>query len=222
MSYKYELHCHCKEISPCGWLSAKETAKLYKEAGYDGMVMTDHFRQDIIDTLPGENWKEKMTSLWNPYRELKVLYEGTGFFIGRGMEIRFANNENDILLYGFSEELLLEEGQDWVNLGLPAFFEKYHDEMLIIQAHPNRWATTYQEPLIYLHGIEIKNASPRNENHNEISEQTVKENPWLIATAGSDCHREEDVGRSGISCENRIRTENDLIVTLKNKNFKII
>lgn len=222
MSYKYELHCHCKEISPCGWLSAEETARLYRQAGYDGLVMTDHFRTDIIETLPGKNWEEKMASYWKPYRALKAAYEKTDFFIGRGVEIRFDNNGNDILLYGFSDELLLEEGQDWVKLGLPDFYEKYRDKMLIIQAHPNRCATTYQEPLAFLHGIEMKNSSPRNENHNEISEQTVRENPWLIATGGSDCHRTEDVAGSGISCEEKIQTDKELIKILKSKAFEIL
>ena len=222
MSYKYELHCHCKEISPCGWLTAEETAKLYNQKGYDGIVMTDHFRTDIIETLPGKDWKEKMDSFWMPYKRLKAAYQGTDFFIGRGMEIRFDNNGNDILLYGFSEELLLQEGKDWVKLGLPAFYERYHDKMLLIQAHPNRCETTYPEPLIYLHGIEVKNSSPRNKNHNEISEQTVRENSWLIATGGSDCHRTEDVAGSGIGCKEKIRTDEELIKILKNKAFEIL
>ncbi len=222
MNYKYELHCHCREISPCGFLSADETAKLYQQAEYDGIVLTDHFRTDIIEKLPGKNWREKVDSFLKPYRELKAVYEETDFFIGLGMEIRFDHNDNDILLYGFSEKLLLEEGEDWVKFGLPFFYEKYHEKMLIIQAHPNRCATTYPEPLSYLHGIEVKNASPRNENHNEISEQTVKENPWLIAIGGSDCHRTEDVAGSGICCEKRIQTEQDLIKVLKDKAFQII
>lgn len=220
--YKYELHCHCREISPCGWLSASRTAALYRQAGYDGIVLTDHFRTDIIGLLDGKSWEEKVDSLWKPYRELKKEYNGTDFFIGRGLEIRFDNNENDILLYGFSEELFLEEGQKWTAMGLPAFYERYQNEMLLIQAHPNRKATTYQEPLAYLHGIEVKNTSPRNDNYNEITERTAKEHPWLIATGGSDCHREEDVAGSGIICSRRIKSDEELVEILKGKDFEII
>ena len=68
-----------------------------------------------------------MDSFLKPYRELKAVYEETDFFIGLGMEIRFDHNDNDILLYGFSEKLLLEEGEDWVKFGLPFFYEKYHE-----------------------------------------------------------------------------------------------
>lgn len=220
--YKYELHCHCREISPCGRLSARETAALYQQAGYDGIVFTDHFRADIIELLTGDSWEEKIHSLWKPYKEVKKEYEGTDFFIGRGLEIRFNHNGNDILLYGFSEELLLEEGQEWVAMGLPAFYEKYRKDMLMIQAHPNRKSSSYQEPIEYLHGIEVKNTSPRNHNYNEITEQTAKEHPWLIATGGSDCHRKEDVAGSGIVCSRRIESDQDLIRILNDKNFEII
>ena len=222
MSYKYELHCHCKENSPCGWMTAKETAERYRQAGYNGVVLTDHFRTDIIEKLSGTSWEEKVNFYWKPYKELKAVYQGSDFFIGHGLEIRFDNNGNDILLYGFSDDLFLKEGESWVKMGLPDFYKKYHDKMLIIQAHPNRCATTYQEPLAYLHGIEVKNASPRNENHNEISEQTVRENPWLIATGGSDCHRKEDVAGSGMGCEKRIYTDKELIKVLKSKAFNIL
>ncbi len=222
MNYKYEIHCHCREISPCGHLSAHELAKLYEVAGYAGIVLTDHFRNDILEQLPGNRWEDKVKALWTPYLELKKEYEKTDFFIGRGMEIRFNTNGNDILLYGFSEELFLKEGENWLDMGLPDFWEKYHDKMLIIQAHPNRRDTTFPESLTYLHGIEVKNTSPRNENHNELSEQTVKENPWLIAIGGSDCHRVEDVAGSGICSGKRIRTEQDLITILENKEFSVI
>lgn len=222
MHYRYEIHCHCKEISPCGYLSAHETAELYEAAGYAGIVLTDHFRADIVEMLSGDSWEDKVKALWTPYSELKKEYEGSDFFIGRGMEIRFNTNGNDLLLYGFSEKLFLEEGESWLDMGLPLFWERYHDEMLIIQAHPNRWSSTFPEPLEYLHGIEVKNTSPRNENHNEVSEQMVRENPGLIATGGSDCHRAEDVAESGICCSRRIRTEQDLVAILKSKEFTVI
>lgn len=107
-------------------------------------------------------------------------------------------------------------------MGLPLFWEKYHSKMLIIQAHPNRRNTTFPEALSCLHGIEVKNTSPQNENHNELSEQTIRENPWLIAIGGSDCHRVEDVAGSGICCNRKVQTEQDLITILKNKEFSVI
>lgn len=40
--YKYELHMHTSECDRDAYLSARELVHLYKNAGYDGMVVTDH------------------------------------------------------------------------------------------------------------------------------------------------------------------------------------
>ena len=42
-SYKYELHSHTKECDRGSQLSAGELVRLYKDAGYDGIVITDHY-----------------------------------------------------------------------------------------------------------------------------------------------------------------------------------
>ena len=41
--YKYELHSHTHECDRDARLSAAELVHAYKEAGYDGIVITDHY-----------------------------------------------------------------------------------------------------------------------------------------------------------------------------------
>ena len=41
--YKYELHSHTHECDRDARLSAAELVHAYKEAGYDGLVITDHY-----------------------------------------------------------------------------------------------------------------------------------------------------------------------------------
>ena len=220
--YRYELHCHCSEISPCGQLPAEDLARLYEAAGYDGIVLTDHFRQDILEALPGSSWREKREAFLEPYRRLEEKYRDSGFWIARGAELRFGTNENDFLLFGFADELFLEEGETWPFMELPEFYETYKKEMLIIQAHPNRADSCFPEPIRYLHGIEVKNTCPRHENGNELSRKTAEENPWLIATGGSDCHRPEDVAGSGIACLKPLAGNADLVTILKNRAYRIL
>ena len=38
-----EMHLHTSESSNCGRVSAADAVRLYKEAGYDGIVVTDHY-----------------------------------------------------------------------------------------------------------------------------------------------------------------------------------
>ena len=37
---KVEMHTHTSETSPCAHINAKDVLKLYKEAGYDTVVIT--------------------------------------------------------------------------------------------------------------------------------------------------------------------------------------
>ena len=41
--YKYETHLHTAEGSACATTSAVDMVKAHKEAGYDGIFITDHF-----------------------------------------------------------------------------------------------------------------------------------------------------------------------------------
>ena len=41
--YLYETHMHTKEGSACGRDNAADIVRAYKEAGYAGVIVTDHF-----------------------------------------------------------------------------------------------------------------------------------------------------------------------------------
>ena len=45
---KIDLHVHTKEISLCAHVSAEETVRMYKEAGYGAIVITNHFSNDGV------------------------------------------------------------------------------------------------------------------------------------------------------------------------------
>ena len=40
---KIDLHVHTSEISGCAHVTGEETVRLYAEAGYDAIVITNHF-----------------------------------------------------------------------------------------------------------------------------------------------------------------------------------
>ena len=41
-----ETHCHTLGGSHCAKVSAKETVQLYKEAGYDTLILTNHYNKE--------------------------------------------------------------------------------------------------------------------------------------------------------------------------------
>ena len=60
--YKYETHLHTVQGSACGWLTGAEMARIFKNGGYTGIVITDHFfggNTAIDRSLPWEQWVEQ-------------------------------------------------------------------------------------------------------------------------------------------------------------------
>ena len=41
--YRYETHLHTSPVSKCGKVSVRENLEFYKELGYDGVFITNHF-----------------------------------------------------------------------------------------------------------------------------------------------------------------------------------
>ena len=37
--YRYDTHVHTCEVSPCGKVPAEEMVRLYREAGYQGIII---------------------------------------------------------------------------------------------------------------------------------------------------------------------------------------
>lgn len=48
VEYKYETHMHTSEGSACGASSGAEQVEAYYNAGYAGIIITDHFSTVIV------------------------------------------------------------------------------------------------------------------------------------------------------------------------------
>ena len=60
--YLYETHMHTSEGSKCGQYPAVEMVRAYKEAGYAGVMVTDHNwggNTAVDRSLPWEEWLDK-------------------------------------------------------------------------------------------------------------------------------------------------------------------
>ena len=73
MKYKYELHTHTKYGSrQCGRTEPKDIARMYKEKGYSGIVLTDHYSPLTFDLAHGYfNPKKFIDCYIDPYLEMK-------------------------------------------------------------------------------------------------------------------------------------------------------
>ena len=191
--YKYDIHVHTSETSPCGKVEAIDVVKLYKKAGYTGIIITDHY-------LKG-------------YK--KALIEGgnIGLNVLLGMEIKFNDNPNDYLVYGIDEEFL-KDNPELYNINLREFRNLIANrDMLIFQAHPFRKGQHIEEPEL-LDGIEVYNGNPRHNSHNDQAFDFAIKNQ-LRFISGSDFHQIEDLARGGIIINYNITTIKELVGVLK-------
>lgn len=222
--YQLELHFHTDESSRCGKVPAAEGVRMYRQQGYDGLVVTDHFSKtacvdpEEIGWGP-EVWEEVCEKFLRGYQEAYKAAQGTFFQVYLGMEIRFPHDENDFLVYGFDKEFLRRH--PWIYMKeLPDLYEIAKEEGLtIVQAHPFR-KKCFPGNTGCLHGVEIYNGNPRHDSHNELAEQLAAET-GLVGTVGSDFHQPQDLAACSIEMESLPETEQDLARKLRDGQFKI-
>lgn len=210
--HKYDTHVHTSETSPCGIIEAQEVVRLYKDAGYDGIVITDHYYDSFFEKLGEMPWKDKVDIYLQGY--CSAFDEGTniGLTVLLGMEIRFEENPSDYLVYGITEDFLKKYPKLY-KLGIKKFRQLIEDEyMLIFQAHPYRRTMVVADPQD-IHGVEVFNGNPRHNSHNDKALLYAKEN-GLMMSSGSDFHQKEDLARGGIIITQEITTSKDLLKAL--------
>ncbi len=224
--YKIEMHLHTKYASGCGKMDAGQIVDSYLAAGYSGIVVTDHYnRRTEWHPKMAESTKEALWGFTEGYS--KVLEEGkkAGLKVYRGAEIRFDENNNDYLLYNYPDWLLADP-EGLFAMGLERFYPLAKEAgALLLQAHPFR--DTCHPPCIpmdprFLDGIEVCNANPRHDSHNDLALAMARANPQLIRVSGSDCHQAEDVGLGGILCEELPKDEAALAALLRSGNYTLI
>lgn len=217
---KIELHTHSKEISNCGHLSLEELIELYKNAGYDAMVLCNHFNTITANLLLA---KKGITDLHKAYfdcveRAVEIGRE-KGLLVLGGCELRFDHNENDYLVFGMTAEVC----RDWKKIcamkeeEFSAFAKE--NGILFYQAHPFRNRMSVVNPE-YLFGIEVQNTHPRHDSRNDIAKMWA-EKYNLHKIAGSDCHQIQDVGTSAIYTDYEVRNMDDLVHVLRNDLYEI-
>jgi predicted metal-dependent phosphoesterase TrpH len=212
------MHVHTKNVSPCGKISAGELVYLYKKAGYQVIVITDHFFEGFFESLEGITWEEKIDHFMIGYQEAQMVGNKIGLKVIFGMEIRFSDNVNDYLVYGIDESFL-KEMPFLYSFNLAQFYELIKNKnILIYQAHPFRPGIKAADPML-LDGVEVFNGNMRHNSMNHLAYEFALKNK-LRMISGSDFHQSEDLGRGGIVTFDDISSSEELVDIL-NKNVDI-
>ncbi len=213
--YRYETHLHARPVSRCARADVRENLTFYKELGYAGVFLTDHFLDGSISvdqTLP---YEEKIEFFFLGYEEAKEIGREIGLKVFSGTEISYKGT--DFLIYGLDKEWYLEHPQIMQMPKSEELALMMDHGALIIQAHPYREASYINHIRLFprqVHGVEVYNAC-RTDAQNEMA-RLYADHYHLVHFAGSDNHvagKAEFLG--GMESDTPIKNEADFVTRVK-------
>lgn len=220
--YRYETHCHANLCSKCANSTPAEMVRAYKNAGFAGLVLTDHFIHGYTSVDSGLPWAERMKRYRDAYLEAKAEGDKLDFDVIFGIEHAYGGGQ-EVLVYGIGVDFLLDH-PEIETVSFEEFCALVHASSgILIQAHPYRyggWEVPVRLDLV--DGIEVYNAG--NESlKNRMALQRAGERPCIL-TAGADSHAawEERVGTTGISLPYRVSDGQALAQALRRGEHKLV
>lgn len=219
--FKFDAHVHTSESSACACTTGAEIAEAYKNAGYSGIVITDHFfngNTSIPSDLP---WKERVEMFCKGYENAKRRGDEIGLTVLFGWEYAYENS--DFLTYGLDREWLLKH-PEVLDLPVWQYAELVHQwGGFIVHAHPFRyWAYVRQITLIpdIIDAVETVNM---NNSHEENARAAwYAESYGLPATAGSDSHNANALTGGGVIVRSEIKSAEDYAAAVKSGSLRLI
>ena len=220
---KFEMHVHTLENDKCAHVCAADIVKLYHDAGYSGMVVTDHyfslFYEWFGQELLGCNHHEMIHRWLKGYYLARNEGEKIGFTVLPGAEVRFDGMTNDYLIYGVDEDFFYSAPLLNRLKGVEELIDILPDDACVVLAHPFRNNMTVCDPAP-LFGIEVQNGGTdafRNKMARLYAEHYGKR-----MTSGSDFHARNHLGKGGIITEKKIITPSDISAVLRSGEYSII
>ena len=220
---KYELHAHTAECDRVAQHSGAEMVRLYADAGYSGMVITDHyfslFYEWFKDEFCPSDHKSIIDRYLRGYHSACNEAERIGFSLLCGAEVRFDNTPNDYLIYGLEEDDLYTLPILNRLKNLRELLAVLPDRAVVVQAHPFRDNMTVVSPDL-LFGVEAHNGrtSPfRNKMARDYAEHYGK-----VMTSGSDFHKLKDLAKGGIATPRTVTCSAELVELLKSGDYSLI
>ncbi len=217
--FKLETHLHTSEASKCSDLSASDAVHMYKKAGYDGIIVTDHFMTGntcIDKSLP---WSAQVDLFFKGYENALEEGKKVGIRVFEGLE--YSDFGTDFIILGLSREFIKSNPQ-MVYMTPEEFLPFFREAgAFIIQAHPFREASYIREVRSYaefVDAVEVINIGNRNSLFDDKAYNLASKYNKLM-TAGSDCHHfgNEFFG-AGILMNREPKDVEDLMVMLKDRN----
>lgn len=218
MAFLYETHLHTCLASACGRSTGKEHVHFYRDAGFAGIIMTDHFfggNTAVDRTLP---WADRIDWFWQGYEDAKEEGERVGLDVFFGLEQHFSCDE--YLVYGLTKEYMKAhpEMEHWTRR--QQLEEVHRAGGCVIQAHPFRmrpYMSRIRLGTLFCDGIEAANAG--NDAIADARAYRMGKDRQLVMTAGSDNHHSPIPFPYGVSLEKRLTSIADYVKIVKDRGY---
>lgn len=216
MSYRYETHMHTVEGSACGRSTGKEMVRAYKEAGYTGVFVTDHFFNGNCAVDRSLSWEEKVEQFCKGYENAKEEGDKIGLDVFFGFE--YCVDAADFLVYNLSKEWLLKypDIDKWEPRR--AFAQMHADGGFIVHAHPFRERDYINHIHLFprdVDGVEILNGGQLREPWMNERAKIYAMMYELPVTSGSDSHYAGGLPGCGVEMADRIEVPTDYLKCMR-------
>lgn len=216
--YFYETHLHTAQGSACAGSRGADMARACKEAGYTGMIVTDHNwggNTAVDRKKPWQSWVEEFAE---GYLEAKRTGDAIGLDVFFGYEAGYQGTE--FLIYGVDIDFLLKH-PGLKEARVEEQYELVHQAGgMVIHAHPFREEPYIPQIRLYpewvdgVEGVNATHSNPMSRSHNDKSFDDkaiayAKEHR-LPMTAGSDVHTTAVFG-GGMAFRHRLESVQDFI-----------
>ncbi len=219
--YLYETHLHTMEASACAQVTGAEHVRCYKDLGYAGIIVTDHFfngNSCIPKNLP---WDERIDQFCKGYENAKKEGDRIGLEVFFGWEFNFYGTE--FLIYGLDKEFL-KRNPDMASWNVEQQYHKVHEAGgFIVHAHPYRIRPYIKEVRLfpeYIDAVEVINVGNRSEEFDKKAAAYARKLK-LPELAGTDAHGYEN-SHSGIALKHKINNIHELIDSVNDRRYELL
>ncbi len=219
--YRYETHLHTFPVSRCAGAGVEESLAFYKQLGYDGVFITNHFLDGNINIEEERSYEEKIAFYFSDYERGLEIGKTLGIKVFCGVELSYGGT--DFLVYGLDKAWFLSHPEIMDMKKSDELTYMMDNGALIVQAHPFREASYIDHIRLFpqnVHGVEVVNAN-RTERENQLA-GIYAQHCGLIEVAGSDNHAaSKQTKLAGVCCEEPIGDTEDFIRKVKDRRMKI-
>ncbi len=209
--YKYETHLHTSPVSLCARVSVKENLLFYKQLGYAGVFITNHFIDGNIRMDKHEPYEKLINYAFGDYEQAEKIGKEIGLKIFDGIESSYKGT--DFLVYGLHKDWFLAHPEitGMSKREQLSFFRE--SGAFVIQAHPFRESSYIDHIRLFprqIDGVEVINAC-RTDFENRLAD-IYADQYSLLKIAGTDNHMGADIPRlAGVATDEPINCVEDFI-----------